>query len=189
MQWVNIENVEVLKFTCAYCRSLVASDRGYTASGDVAGTHAYIRICPNCQYPTFFTLRGYQHPTAAFGKPVSHLPSQEVEALYDEARNCMRVASYTAAVMCCRKLLMNMAVTEGAKEGKSFVQYLDYLEHQGFIPAKGKEWVDYIRVKGNEANHEISLMERKDAEQFITFLETLLRANYEFPATLQKPED
>jgi hypothetical protein len=108
----------------------------------------------------------------------------------------MRVAAYTAAVMCCKKLLMNMAVTEGAKEGvtkgakegKSFVQYLDYLEHQGFIPAKGKEWVEYVRLKGNEANHEISVMERKDAEQFITFLETLLRANYEFPATLQKPE-
>jgi hypothetical protein len=183
MQWLNVENVEVLKFTCAYCRSVVASDRGYTANGDVTGTHAYIRICPNCQYPTFFTLRGYQHPTAAFGKPVSHLPSQEVEALYDEARNC-------------KKLLMNMAVTEGAKEGvtkgakegKSFVQYLDYLEHQGFIPAKGKEWVEYVRLKGNEANHEISVMERKDAKQFITFLETLLRANYEFPATLQKPE-
>jgi hypothetical protein len=141
-------------------------------------------------------LRGYQHPTAAFGKPVSHLPSQEVEALYDEARNCMGVAAYTATVMCCKKLLMNMAVTEGAKEGvtegakegKSFVQYLDYLERQGFIPAKGKEWVDYIRVNGNEANHQISVMERKDAEQFIIFLETLLRANYEFPATLQKPE-
>jgi hypothetical protein len=139
-------------------------------------------------------LRGYQHPTAAFGKPVSHLPSQEVEALYDEARNCMRVGAYTAAVMCCKKLLMNMAVTEGtkegvtkgAKEGKSFVQYLDYLKHQGFIPAKGKEWVEYVRLKGNEANHEISVMERKDAEQFITFVETLLRANYEFPATLQK---
>jgi hypothetical protein len=139
-------------------------------------------------------LRGYQHPTAVFGKPVFHLPSQEVEALYDEARNCMRVAAFTAAVMCCKKLLMNMAMTEGAKagvtkgvkEGKSFVQYLDYLMHQGFIPAKGKEWVEYVRLKGNEANHEISVMERKDAEQFITFLETLLRANCEFPATLQK---
>jgi hypothetical protein len=100
----------------------------------------------------------------------------------------MRVAAYTAAVMCCKKLLMNMAVTEGAKEGRSFVQYLDYLKHQGFIAAKGKEWVEYVRLKGNEANHELSVMERKDAEQFITFLETLLRANYEFPATLQKPE-
>jgi hypothetical protein len=186
MKWLNIENVEVAKFTCAYCRSLVASDRGYTANGDVTNTYAYIRICPNCQYPTFFTLRGYQHPTAAFGKPVSHLPSQEVEALYDEARNCMRVAAYIAAVMCCKKILMNMAVTEGAKEGKSFVQYLDYLKDQGFIPAKGKEWVEYVRLKGNEASYEISVMERKDAEQFITFLETLLRANCEFPATLQK---
>ena len=79
-------------------------------------------------------------------------------------------------------------VIERAKHGKSFVQYLDYLKHQGFIPAKGKEWVEYVRLKGKEASHEISVMERKDAEQFITFVETLLRANYEFPATLQKPE-
>jgi hypothetical protein len=56
------------------------------------------------------------------------------------------------------------------------------------IPAKGKEWVEYVQVKGKEANHEISVMERKDAEQFITFTETLLRANYEFPATLKKPQ-
>jgi hypothetical protein len=174
MQWLNVENIEVAKFTCAYCRSLVASDRGYTANGDVNNTHAYIRICPSCQYPTFFTLRGFQHPTAAFGKPVSHLPSQEIEALYDEARNCMRVAAYIAAVMCCKKILMNMAMTEGAKEGVT----------KG--PKEG--WVEYVRLKGKEASHEISVMERKDAEQFITFTETLLRATYEFPATLQKPE-
>ena len=41
------------------------------------------------------------------------------------------------------------------------------------------------RKKSNEANHEISLMDTKDAEDLITFTEMLLKFVYEFPGKVR----
>ena len=94
----------------------------------------------------------------------------------------MKVNAFTSAVMCCRKLLMNVAVSEGAKERQTFKKYVEYLVAEGHIPANTTKWVDHIRDKGNEANHEIALMGRKDAEQLIKFSEMVLQIMYGYPA-------
>ena len=77
---------------------------------------------------------------------------------------------------------MNIAVAEGAPEGKRFIEYVEYLDQKGFVPPKGKGWVDYIRQKGNEATHEIALMTADDARGLVEFVEKLLRDIYDFPA-------
>jgi hypothetical protein len=178
-------------YTCGYCDRFVGSDRGYVATkggsssgNDLAGQTC---ICPYCQSPTYFSEGGDQTPGSAFGGHVDHVASQGVENLYEEARNCMKVSAYTAAVMCCRKLLMNVAVSEGAEEGKSFAYYVRYLADEGHIPPKAEAWVDHIRDKGNEANHEIQIMSREDAERLVRFSEMLLRIMYEYPAEVAKP--
>ena len=79
-------------------------------------------------------------------------------------------------------MLMSIAVAEGADPGQKFIQYVEYLEANNCIPPKGRGWVDHIRLKGNEATHEIALMKKDDAEGLITFVEMLLKYNYEFPA-------
>ena len=76
---------------------------------------------------------------------------------------------------------MNVAVALQAEQNKSFVHYVEYLSGQGFIPPNGKGWVDYIRKRGNEANHEIALMSETDALSLINFVEMLLRFIYEMP--------
>ena len=116
---------------------------------------------------------------------MNNTPS-EVETLYNEARNCTSCNSYTASVLCCRKLLMNIAVSKGADEGLNFIKYIEYLSDKNFIPPNGKDWVDHIRTKGNEATHEISIMKKEDAEELITFIEMLLKFIYEFPATIKR---
>jgi hypothetical protein len=70
----------------------------------------------------------------------------------------MGVNSFTSAVLTCRKLLMHIAVEKGAPTNQSFLQYVEYLEQNHYVPPGGKGWVDYIRTKGNEANHEIKIM-------------------------------
>jgi hypothetical protein len=75
----------------------------------------------------------------------------------------------------------------GAKEGLKFSQYVKYLADEGHIPPKATKWVDYIRNKGNDANHEIEIMAREDAERLIKFSEMLLRIMYEYPAEVQDP--
>ena len=99
----------------------------------------------------------------------------------------MSVSAYTASVLACRKLLMNIAVAQGAAEGKKFAEYVQYLADNGYVPPNGKGWVDHIRKKGNEATHEIPHMERGDAEELIAFAEMLLKFIYEFPARYPPP--
>lgn len=177
-------------YTCGYCGESVASDTGYYAYeydlvGNLTGQNPVIYLCHQCNGPTYFSTEGEQTPGPAFGGRVEHIPSEEVKDLYEEARNCMKVNAHTAAVLCCRKLLMNVAVAKGAETNKSFAYYVDYLADQGYLPPDGKEWVDLIRQKGNEATHEIAIMERADAEELITFSAMLLTFIYEYPAKIK----
>ena len=80
---------------------------------------------------------------------------------------------------------MHVAVEKGAEEGKPFLEYVEYLSQKGYVPPDGKGWVDYIRTKGNEANHEIKIMSFADASDLITFSEMLLKFVYEFPAKVK----
>jgi hypothetical protein len=119
------------------------------------------------------------------GSPVEGLPD-EIRTLYDEAR-ITAAGAYTAAVLCCRKILMHVAVSCGAEENQSFLDYVEYLAARGYVPPNGRGWVDHIRLRGNEANHEIRLMVKSDADELISFTEMLLRFVYEFPSRVPTP--
>ncbi len=93
---------------------------------------------------------------------------------------------YTATVLICRKMLMNIAVNQGAGEGLKFIEYVNYLAEQGYIPPNGRHWVDHIRKKGNEANHEITSMNQEDGKDLLIFIEMLLKFIYEFPNLVPK---
>src|ERR1035437_5059130 len=125
-------------------------------------------------------------PGIPFGDSVEHVPD-EVRALYDEARRCTADNAFTAAVLAIRKLLMHIAVNLGARENQSFMEYVQYLADNGYVPPNGKGWVDHIRRKGNEANHEIVLMTQGDAADLVNFTEMLLKFIYEFPGRVPAP--
>ncbi len=80
---------------------------------------------------------------------------------------------------------MNIAVTQGAETNLSFAKYVDYLADKGYLPPNGAKWASHIRKKGNEATHEITIMEREDAEELIEFSEMLLKFIYEYPARIE----
>jgi hypothetical protein len=82
---------------------------------------------------------------------------------------------------------MHIAVEKKAEPGKSFLEYVEYLADKGYVPPDGKGWVDHIRTKGNEANHEIKIMSEADARDLIAFSEMLLKFVYEFPAKVPSP--
>jgi len=181
-EWVNTWRRNPRRYVCGYCGERVASDVGYGDTNE--SVHLY--VCPNCGNPTYFNYAERQIPGVRYGNDVSALPN-DVESLYNEARDCVAASAYTSAVLVCRKLLMNMAVSKGAEEGKPFVDYVSHLASKGYVPPDGEAWVDLIRQKGNEANHEIRLMSEQDAKDIITFLEMLLKFIFEFPSKVSKP--
>lgn len=183
MAWKGTQNLSAKQFTCGFCGSLVGSVVGFFTD---QSPQARIYICPNCLRPTYFSEKQDQLPGTAPGAEVAHLP-KDIEGLYREARNSVAGTSYTAAVLCCRKLLMHTAVAQGAPTGRSFVEYVEHLANSGYVPPNGRGWVDHIRKKGNEANHEIRLMSKTDAEELISFAEMLLKFIYEFPKRVPPP--
>ena len=118
--------------------------------------------------------------------PVKDIPEPTVTGLYEEARRTTGAGAFTAAVLCCRKLLMHIAVSKGALPSDTFVNYVRFLADNNFIPPDAKDWVDHIRKKANEANHEIVIMSKNDAEELLSFLEMLLKVIYEFPAAVKR---
>jgi Domain of unknown function (DUF4145) len=162
--------ISKFNYTCGYCGSSSGPSRAYscvhsyTSGGRTYNpTNAYIYLCPTCNKPTFINLTDdkEQVPGPRIGNEVDFLP-EEIRQLYNEARNCISVNAFTSAVLACRKLLMNISVTKGADSDKSFVYYVNYLE-QHLLPPNSRMWVDHIRLKGNEATHEINHMTSDDA--------------------------
>lgn len=187
LEWYNIANVGSRSFTCGYCGAPIASEKGWWAKFHETGkVLAYIYVCHKCGRPSFFDIDGKQTPGVAYGNPVNNIPNADVNSLYTEARDCTGCNAFTAAVLCCRKLLMNIAISKGAAKDKKFIEYVEFLSEKGFIPPDGKEWVDHIRKKGNEATHEIAIMKKEDAEELLSFVEMLLKFIYEFPATIKR---
>lgn len=181
--WRMAQDLPNAAFTCGYCSTKVSSVKGYALRqhGDGSGAQvAAVYICPNCGGAVFHAPDRRQYPSPALGRPVEHLPNA-IAALYEEARRCTSHECFTAAVLVCRKILMNIAVQEGAKQGLRFVEYVAFLSDHGYVPPNGRHWVDHIRKKGNEATHEIAVMSEADAADLLTFVEMLLRFIYEFP--------
>ena len=81
---------------------------------------------------------------------------------------------------------MNLAVAKGAKENLKFVQYVQFLSTNNFVPPDGKDWVVHIKDKGNDANHNIEIVSKEDSEELLYFTEMLLTFIYAVPARFKK---
>jgi hypothetical protein len=185
IEWTTLLTIKPKVFDCGYCGCRVGPDKGYCDRLE----HDFIVICSNCGRPTYISIFDeLQVPSPVFGNNVNLVP-EEMAKLYNEARRCTGVNAYTASVLCCRKLLMNIAVDKGAAKGGKFIEYVEYLGNKGYIVPDGLGWVDHIRKKGNEATHEIELMGEKDAKDLIVFCEMLLKTIYEFPGKFNEQED
>src|SRR4051812_43901326 len=129
IQPINCENPIGLpsrSYVCGHCGNDVASEKGWSGHAPRhTNVRAYIYICHRCTGTTFFSIEGAQFPGAAFGEDIADVTDKSVQAMYDEARGAFTANSFTAAVLCCRKLLMHIAVAKGAAAGSNFVTYVE----------------------------------------------------------------
>lgn len=183
--WEGSAGLTPHNFKCGYstCGREVSSEKGWHHYNNQGNrVDGLIHICPVCKRPTFFDLLlGTQSPGVSMGNEVKDLPP-EIETIWSEIRGSTSQTAYTSAVLMGRKLLIHIAVNAGAATGLSFVNYVDYLIDNHYAPPNSKQWIDRIRAHGNEANHEITIKKKEDAEEIMVFLEMLLKFIYEFPA-------
>jgi DNA-directed RNA polymerase subunit RPC12/RpoP len=173
-------------YTCGHCGREVSSEKCLEADVIFDGNFekmGLVYICPGCKKPTFFDEKNTQYPGYKYGSNVKGVPP-DVESIYNESRLAFSVGAYTCATLASRKLLMNIAVANGAEENKKFAEYVDYLENNRYTPPNSKIWIDHIRKKGNEATHEIPSISEQDTKDLIDFTEMLLKFIYEYPSKL-----
>lgn len=106
--------------------------------------------------------------------------------LYDEAAKCYAAGAFTAASMVCRKLLMSCACHEQAKtsqpkEGESFAYYVDYIANSVLNFPIAKTPIDAIRQIGNDANHHVKFVTKREAERTMKIVHHMLDTIYVFP--------
>jgi hypothetical protein len=180
--WENTKAQSKIRYKCGYCGTDTSPSQGWNTD-NINGTIGYVLICSFCNRPSFVETYGGESisttPAPMIGQDVKGLP-EDVHSLYDDARKCTAVGAYTSAVLTCRKILMHVAVEKNAPHGKSFIEYVDFLASNHYVPPDGKDWVDHIRSKSNEANHEIAIMDIAHAQDLVSFTEMLLRLVYEF---------
>lgn len=174
-------------YICGYCGHEVSSNRGMplalkseSGSTILKNRPCGVYICTHCHMPTFI-YNDIQVPGDRFGSPVENVPD-EVNDVYEEARSSFAAGAYTGVVLLCRKLLMHIATDLGADDGLKFIQYVDYLNENHYAGARSNNWVDQIRQFGNEANHEIRINSKQEAQRIIKFCEMILKLNYEYPS-------
>ena len=166
----------VRTYLCSYCNTMVTSISSITTKSTPA---AAVHACPGCGKATFFDRDGTQVPAPKLGRDIARL-ADGVKHTYEEARICTQHACYTASVMLCRKLLMSIAVENGAKEGRPFIEYVNRLKQEGLVPPRAGRMLDRVRQLGNEANHSVVPKSKADAELILEFLAAVLMLNYEY---------
>ncbi len=188
--WISIGKIESHDFVCGYCGNQIASEKGWVASSNYNTNElSYaVFICHKCQKATFFDDSMNQYPGVMQGGKVNDIKDESVEKLYEEARKSSSLNCFTSTVLCCRKILMHISVSKGAEANKNFTYYVEYLKDKNYIPREAHEWVDHIRRKGNEANHEIIIVKKDDAIELLSFVEMLLKLVYEFPTRMVKKD-
>lgn len=181
-KWHNIATLTNMDYTCGYCGSQITSNKGYF----IEDSNETIYICHKCNGATYFDSSNKQTPGCLYGKKFELSIPKDINDLYNEARACYSVGAYSAVSMCCRKLLMHIAVQCGAKENLKFIEYVNYLDTENYIPKNSKKWVDIIRNKGNETNHEIKISDEKGAQQLIKFIEIIITLIYEIELEIEE---
>lgn len=174
-------------YTCGHCDTKVSG--AVIANYDWQQSLGHTQecqwlLCPHCVRPSA-KFNHHLYPGTKFGPVIKGLP-KEVQASYEEARRCMEVNAYTAAELICRKILMHVAADKGAKEGQSFVKYLDYLATSGYVTTPMKGWVDLIRTHGNTSTHKLESPEKERAQSTVMFTAELLRLVYEMDYMYQQ---
>ena len=172
-------------YTCGHC--------GHKTSGAVLASYSHysapsvrLLLCVECERGSVWHLSNQLViPGTRPGPSLLGLPT-EVAAAYDEAQKSMSVGAFVATELVCRKILMHVAVDKGAKEGQNFVEYLTYLEKQGYVTPPMKAWVDLIRSHGNKAAHKLEPPDPIRAESTLLLTAELLRLIYEMDHYSQK---
>lgn len=189
---ISDSNWDTKKYTCSFCGSVVSSNThsflSYVGSYDLNWPHYEVWICPHCHRPTIFIKEKFecdeqQIPSVKFGEDVKHL-NKQIDNIYNEMRECYKVGAYNAVAMLSRALLLfictNLCKDNSINESSKFVDCVNYLVNNGYVPINAKSWVDKLRSFANSFTHKSINVGSDQAKDLIKYMQMILKIVYEF---------
>jgi Domain of unknown function (DUF4145) len=173
------ENDARFDYICGHCGHLVSGRvvAGYRKKANNGKGKNYSDImfilCTSCAKGSVWLSDGTIIPGNSPAEALQGL-TPEVNAAWEEARNCFAINAFTGCELLCRKILMSIGVDKGADEGKSFKYYINYIEQQKYITPPMKPWADRIRLNANDTTHKLAPPDRKHCEDTLMFTKQLL---------------
>ncbi len=194
-EWTSRDNCSPTQsYLCPYCNQVVAGLKKHVIVFHGSGPSLYaatfesdayyVLKCPACDKPSIYNV--HNKTTSPAGKAlenVAHLP-EAIEKAYEEVRRAIGAQCYTSAVVYARTVIAHIAVDLGADDNLSFVKYVEYLSENGYTPPNARDWIDKIRLMGNEATHDLVFWDKDAAETIGKFLMYLLIFIYELPNSI-----
>lgn len=154
-----------------------------------------ISTCPSCTGVVVFgyTSQGSGQPTTfmpngSAKEPDSLIPAPIRVDLF-EARRCMTVSAYKAAVAMCRRALQGACIDNGATAPTLYKQ-IEEVVNSNRVHASLKDWADAIRLVGNSGAHPgedgLETVSAEEAEDMVAFTEQFLDLTYVVSAKVQQ---
>lgn len=182
--------------TCGHCNNTIALDvyAEYSHIEEVESTPGKLvkrdildystGQCPYCGKPIIVDRHTkITYPPVAEFEDINHLP-KDIEKLYTECKTAYSVGAFTCCVISARTLMANIAVEQGDSIGKTFVDYVNYLQTNCLPTKTNNAWVDKIRKLGNDSTHKLVIASEEDAELSLKFIIAILKNVYEFPNSI-----
>ncbi|MBN1255816.1 MAG: DUF4145 domain-containing protein [Deltaproteobacteria bacterium] len=142
--------------------------------------------CPKCHSPLLVIQENFGEE---WDDPYRLYPPQArinafypepIKKAYWEANACFKAKAYTAAAIMCRKTLEGICNEHKIKE-ENLALSLQEMKNQGIIENRLFEWADMLRISGNEAVHDLSvIVSADDARDIIEFTNALLEYMFTF---------
>lgn len=184
--WHGVTDLQPASYVCGHCGESTGTSQGFKYSNHV---HC-VYLCGHCGQPSYVPHACVDDrvPGAMFGANVPNL-TDEVADLYRQARKCMSDRCWTAAAMCCRKLILNVAHQCGAKPQDlgRFVDAVKFLQTSGHVPPAWHKLADEVRQRGNEANHVLPNTTQEAAERVMRITAFILQSA--FPESLESEDE
>ena len=184
-KWEKVKAKERFSKTldCPYCSIAVHAPSDVRILDEDAGIIRYhIHKCPKCYMPIIISFNGTVIPKSQalpFGD-VQFVP-EKIEKMYTECRLGYLNGCYYSTIMLARTMIMHIAHDLGSGTKQRFVDYINYLESEGYISKHNKNWVDKIRLSGNQYIHQLDEPTEEDARKVMMFIKQLLGNVYEMP--------
>lgn len=175
---------------CDNCSCLVDAEVLHSYNLDSPDGDTYLisfSRCPKCSAP-FLSSQSWDFD--GFGTPFRMYPihtdsfagslPRPIRAAFEEAVTCLRAKAFTAAAIMCRKTLEGICAEHSIKE-RNLAKSLEKLRDTEVIDKKLFEWADSLRIFGNDAAHDVSVViSAQDARDILDFTRALVEYVFTF---------